>query len=244
MTISCYVIDDEPDAVELLTGYINQTPGLTLKGTSLNPVIALDEIVSEPSPDITFVDVDMRQLSGVELAGMVNPYTAVVFTTAHREFALEAYDKDVCDYLLKPFNYQRFLKCIQKTKKQLNSPRKVEEPADITFFFIKSEIKGKTIKIEVDQVLYIEGAQNYVKIHTFEKIEMAYLTMEEIHVYLPSRQFVRIHRSYIVNIQHIKVTERNRIWLKNNQSLMLGDHYKPVFLNMMDAYLVKSKRVQ
>lgn len=242
MNFTCYVIDDEADAVALLKDYIGQTPGLELIGFSQNPLIALDELTSKNAPDITFIDVDMRQLSGMELAGMVNLYTSVVFTTAFPEYALQAFEKEAFDYLLKPINYGRFVKCIQKARRKIKKRPGGDVLSRDDFFNIKSEIKGRMVKIRFDEVMYIEGAVNYIQIHTREEKHMTYLTMKEIARHLPEHNFARIHRSFIVNISYVKVIERARLKLENGESLIMGDHYKQKFLDFMDGRLVKTDR--
>lgn len=165
MMISCYIIDDESEAIGLLKEYIEKTPGLELVGSSQDPVKALDEITGPLAPDITFMDVDMRQLSGMELAGMVNLYTTIVFTTGFTEYALQAFEKEAFDYLLKPINYERFLKCIQRVKRKMHRPVSAAGLEE-DFFNIKSEIKGRMVKIRFEEVIYVEGAVNYIQIHT------------------------------------------------------------------------------
>lgn len=242
MSISCYVIDDESGAIALLTEYIERTPGLELAGTSLNPLTALDELTSENAPDITFIDVDMRQLSGLDLAGMVNLYTTVVFTTAFPEYAVQAFEKEAFDYLLKPINYDRFVKCIQRAKRKMTRQAKSDYPIREDFFNVKSEIKGRMVKVKFDEVIYIEGAVNYIQIHTTAGKHMTYLTMKEIEHHLPKPLFARIHRSFIVNVNFVKIIERSQIKLENGESLIMGDYYKQRFLDLMDAHLVKTDR--
>jgi DNA-binding LytR/AlgR family response regulator len=242
MTITCYIIDDESEAIGLLKEYIGNTPGLELVGSSQNPVTALDEITGPLAPDITFMDVDMRQLSGMELAGMVNLYTTVVFTTGFPEYALQAFEMEAFDYLLKPINYERFLKCIQRAKRKMNRPVSAAPGLNEDFFNIKSEIKGRMVKIRFDEVIYVEGAVNYIQIHTPGGKHMTYLTMKEIEYHLPKQIFARIHRSFIVNINFVRVIERNQLKLENGESLTMGDYYKQRFLDIMDAHLVKTNR--
>jgi DNA-binding LytR/AlgR family response regulator len=242
MNFTCYIVDDEADAVALLTEYIDMTPGLELVGSSQNPLEGLDVLTSKNAPDITFLDVDMRQLSGMELAGMVNLYTSVVFTTAFPEYALQAFENEAFDYLLKPIDYKRFAKCIQKAKRKIKKGPEADIVEQNDFFNIKSEIKGRMVKIRFDEVMFIEGAVNYIQIHTTEEKHMTYLTMREIERHLPTQLFARIHRSFIVNINFVKVIERARLKLENGESLAMGDHYKQKFLEFMDERLVKTDR--
>ena len=242
MNFTCYVIDDEPESVALMTEYIEQTPGLELIGATTNPLEALDVLTSKDAPDITFVDVDMRQLTGMELAGMVNLYTSIVFTTAFPEYALQAFDREAFDFLLKPINYERFLKCIQKAKRKINKNQANDFGQKNGFFNVKSEVKGRIIKIMFKDVIYIEGASNYILIYTTEGKHMTYLTIKEIERYLPKDIFVRIHRSFIINIDFVSVTERAQVKLQTGEMITMGDHYKQKFLDMMDEHLIKSDR--
>ena len=142
MNLTCYIVDDESHSIEILKSFIEKTPGLELAGSSTDPLFALNEVMVAGPPDITFLDVDMPELSGLELAGLINEYTKVVFTTSFPEYAIDAFEIDAEDYLLKPIAYERFLKSIKKVKKNMleKSPGN-DQPDD--FFLIKSEIKGK-----------------------------------------------------------------------------------------------------
>lgn len=241
-TISCYVVDDEAGAIALLKEYLERTPGLELIGSSTDPIIALDELTGANAPDITFVDVDMRLLSGMDLAGMINLYTTVVFTTAFPQYALEAFEKEAFDYLLKPITYERFAKCIHHAKRKSKFVAKNDYPIREDFFNIKSEVKGRMVKIKFDEVIYIEGAVNYIQIHTTKGKHMTYLTMKDIEGYLPKPLFARVHRSFLINVNFVKVIERNQVVLENGESLIMGDYYKKRFLDLMDEHLVKTDR--
>lgn len=237
MNVRCYVIDDESDAVALLKKYIGRTPGLELAGSSEDPLIALDELTGQRPTDLTFIDVDMRQLSGIELAGLVNHYTSVIFTTAHPQFAIQAFQQEAWDYLLKPITYESFLQAISRARRRMDRERPAHIPLE-GFFNIKSEIKGRMLRLKYNEVRYIEGAQNYIMIHTTGDKHMTYIPLKGIEQRLPSHLFLRIHRSFIVNLNFIKVIERNRVKLDNDQELVLGDFYKDEFLQMMDAHLL------
>jgi DNA-binding LytR/AlgR family response regulator len=237
MNIRCYIIDDESDAIMLLKRYIARTAGLELAGSSRDPLVALDQLTGPFAPDLTFIDVDMRQLSGLELAGMVNQYTSVVFTTAHPQFAIQAFQKEAWDYLLKPIGYEDFLWSIQRARKRMVKEALDNMPVE-SFFTIKSAVKGRMVRIRTNEVMYIEGAQNYIHIHTANDRHMTYLPLKEIEQRLPPEIFVRIHRSFMVNVTYIRIIERNRIILYNGTELMLGDHYKQRFLQMMDDRLL------
>jgi DNA-binding LytR/AlgR family response regulator len=243
-TFSCYVVDDEAGAIALLKEYIERTPGLELIGSSIDPVAALDDLTGPNAPDITFLDVDMRLLSGMELAGMVNLYTTVVFTTAFPKYAVEAFEKEAFDFLLKPITYERFIKCIQHAKRKRKLMAKNDYPIREDFFNIKSEVKGRMVKIKFDEVVYIEGADNYIQIHTTEGKHMTYLTMKDMESYLPKPLFARIHRSFLINVNFVKETERGQVRMKNGEALIMGDFYKQRFLDLMDEHLIKTDRKQ
>jgi DNA-binding LytR/AlgR family response regulator len=237
MNIRCYVIDDETDAIMLLKKYIERTPGLELTGYAKDPLVALDDLTGNSAPELTFIDIDMRQLSGIQLAEMVNTYTSVIFTTAHPQYAIQAFQKEAWDYLLKPIEYDQFLWSIQRARKRLAKQALYLLP-DENFFNIKSEIKGRMIKINTQDVMFIESAQNYIYVHTTSGQYITYSTITDVEEYLPTQIFVRIHRSFIVNINFVKIIERNRIKLLNDKELVLGDHYKQRFLQMMDDRLL------
>jgi len=241
-TLSCYVVDDEAGAIALLKEYIERTPGLELIGSSTDPVVALDALTGANAPDITFVDVDMRLLSGMDLAGMVNLYTTVVFTTAFPQYALEAFEKEAFDFLLKPITYERFAKCIQHAKRKKKLVAKYDYPIREDFFNIKSEVKGRMVKIKFDEVIYIEGAVNYIQIHTTEGKHVTYLTMKDIEGYLPKPLFARIHRSFLINVNYVKVIERSQVRMQNGDAITMGDYYKQRFLDLMDEHLIRTDR--
>jgi DNA-binding LytR/AlgR family response regulator len=241
MNLKCYVVDDEYHSVEMLIEYIEKTDGLELQGFSTNPLTALNEVTGAHPPDITFLDVEMPELSGMEFASLVNLYTTIIFTTSFREFAVEAFEKEAFDFLLKPISYVRFRKCIQRIQRNAIQTNYIKKDKR-EFFFVKSDIKGKMIKVIVDNIIYIEGAQNYIKIHLHSGEIMPYLTINEIEQYLPKEQFSRIHQSFIINNDCIKTVEQSRVTLENNTCLNLGRFYKETFLLKVNELLLKSKR--
>jgi len=241
-TLTCYVVDDEAGAVALLKEYIERTPGLELIGSSVDPVAALDDLTGPNAPDITFLDVDMRLLSGMDLAGMVNLYTTVVFTTAFPKYAVEAFEKEAFDFLLKPITYERFVKCIHHAKRKRKLLARNDYPIRQDFFNIKSEVKGRMVKVKFDEVIYVEGAVNYIQIHTTEGKHMTYLTMKDMEGYLPKPLFARIHRSFLINVNHVKIIERSQVKMGNGDSLTMGDYYKHKFLDLMDEHLIHTDR--
>jgi DNA-binding LytR/AlgR family response regulator len=241
MNLKCYVIDDEYHSVEMLLSYIDQTDGLELQGFSTNPLIALNEVTGTNPPDITFLDVEMPELSGMEFAEMANLYTKIIFTTSFQEFALEAFEKEAFDFLLKPISYPRFRRSVQRVQLDVKKAEALQKKKR-DFFFVKTETKGKMVKVTINDILYVEGAQNYIKIHLTSGYVMPYLTINEIEQYLPMDHFTRVHQSFIINTDRIKTVEQTRVILEDDISLNLGRFYKDTFLEKMNELLLKSRR--
>jgi DNA-binding LytR/AlgR family response regulator len=240
MTYNCFVIDDEPHAIRTLIGYIKKLPELILVGTSLNPVTAINEIVSQ-RVDITFLDVDMPELNGLEMADIIGSHTAIVFTTAFPNYAVHAFEKDASDFLLKPIPFNKFLKSVQKVTSAIMSSNLSKEVA-LDHFFINPGAKGKMIKVYFREIQYIEGLLNFVTICTDEGNHICYLTMKEIEAALPVNQFIRIHKSYIANSDKIRSIDGNQILLSKGVTLPLGASYKKSFFNRISNHIIRSKR--
>lgn len=232
MTISTFIIDDEPHAIDVLKKYIGMTPGLQLRGSALDPLQALREITSLSPPDLTFVDVDMPVLTGIELAGLINRYTRVVFTTSYREYGVEAFEKNALDYLLKPFSYERFLGCIQKFR-ELQTGRQQTDPNERSALFISGGTKGKLIKVLPDELIHAEGAQNFVRLHFATESLLVYLTLQEVLEKLPGNHFARIHKSHIVNVLKIKSVEGGQVRMENQAVIPIGRTYQDAFNGLL-----------
>ena len=239
--LSCYIVDDEQHAVDLLQSFIELTPGLCLKGFATDPLIALREVTSANPPDVCFVDVDMPKLSGMEFAGMVSLHTKVIFTTSYPEFAVDAFEQNAFDYLLKPIAYERFLKAVLKIKKHVLETQD-KSAGNPGYFFIHTDVKGKVMKIVIDDILYVEAAQNYVRIVTTGAKHMAYLTMEEITADLPGATFIRVHRSFIINTARIRSMDHGQVTLDQQAVIPLGRAYKEPLVALMKLRLLQSAR--
>ena len=240
MNLTCYIVDDESYAIDVLKAFIEETPGLELSGFSTNPKQAIDEVTAAKAPDITFVDIDMPGLSGMEFAGIAMLYTKIVFTTSHPQYALAAFEKEAFDYLLKPIRYERFLKTVTRLKRDLRS--KIAPRDTDAYFYIKADLKGKWIRVTIAEIYYVEAALNYVTIYFAGSKQMAYLTMEDISGKLPKNQFVRVHRSFIVNNSRIKTLSQGQLTLDNQAAVPLGRTYKDAVLDELNELLLKSKR--
>jgi DNA-binding LytR/AlgR family response regulator len=234
--INCIVVDDEQHAIDILTHYIKQTPMLTLVGTSTNPIEAL-QILATQKVDLVFLDIHMPELSGIDFIKTLNGKSKVILTTAYSEFALEGYELDVVDYLLKPIRLPRFLAAVQKVAKSLKE-EDVQEVED-DYIFVKTESKGKLLKINLGEIDYIEGMKNYVAIHSGGSKIMVYTAMKEIEDRLPAKQFMRIHKSFIIRIDRITGIEGNRVLLKNvHADIMIGENYKNELMEKVKGKLL------
>jgi two-component system LytT family response regulator len=234
MILDCYILDDERHAVELLQTYVEQTAGLRLAGSSTKPLEALTAIPAL-RPAITFADVDMPELSGLDLAGRVAGITAIVFTTAYREFAPEAFEKDAVDYLLKPISYARFLSCIDRVKRKIT----VDSAAH---FMVKTGARGALARIAVDDITYIAGLSAYIEIHLAVNKIVTYLSLAELLEQLPPDRFSRIHKSFIVAHDRIKLIADGQVKLVNGDSLPIGRVYRRAFYDKLERSLLVSRR--
>ena len=234
--INCIVVDDEQHAIDILMHYIKQTPHLNAVACTTNPIEAL-QLVATQDIDLIFLDIHMPELSGIEFIKALNGKSKVILTTAYSEFALEGYELDVVDYLLKPIRLPRFLAAVQKVAKALKE-KEIEDIED-DYIFVKTESKGKLIKINLADIDYIEGMKNYVAIHSGGSKIMVYTAMKEIEDRLPAKHFMRVHKSFIIRIDRITGIEGNRVLLKNiNSDIMIGENYKGELMEKVKGKLL------
>ncbi len=223
---TCYVIDDEDHAVDTLVKYINKFPDLNLIGSNTNPLKAINEIRNADHVDMVFLDVDMPELSGMEVA-------------------VEAFEKNGSDFILKPVSFERFAKSVTKVQKLINpKPSHEHNPAD-EHFFINPGIKGRMIQLTYADILYIEGLKNYVVIYTIDNKYITYLSMKEIENAIPLSRFVRIHKSFIVNIDQIKSIDGNNVIMSQSGELAelpIGTLFKDNFLHIINSKALRSRR--
>ncbi|MDT7831777.1 LytTR family DNA-binding domain-containing protein [Flavobacteriaceae bacterium S356] len=214
MKTKCIVIDDEPLARKGLEDFITQTPFL-MHVQSFSSAIEALTFLKEYSVDILFLDIQMPDMTGIELMQVLSDPPKVIFTTAHREFALDGFELDVADFLLKPFSYSRFLKAVYKTKE--SSP--AAKNASREHVFIKCD--GMIVKILIAEITYIETAKDYVKIHTVDNTYLTLVSLKQIEQELPKEQFIRVHRYYLVAFKHIDKLEGNLLYI-NNQRITIS----------------------
>lgn len=237
MKISCLIIDDEPLAVSLLQQYAEQVPYLEVAGTCYSAVEAL-AYLHQYKVDLLFLDINMPKLSGMELANILSASQKIIFTTAYSEYAVESYEQNAIDYLLKPITFERFIKAANKAllsfKQEDNS--NVVEVFNNTgeSLFVKT---GKAIvQLTYDSVLYIEGLKDYVTFHTTEGKHVVYKRMKELEALLPSN-FIRIHNSFIVNIRKVRRVEDHVICIGKEQ-LPVSEKYRDTFYLAVNKHIL------
>jgi len=231
--IRCLIIDDEPYARQLLAEYIEKVPFLELCGAYSNGLEALT-VINDKTIDLLFLDIQMPEINGIEFLKALTVKPVVIFTTAYAEFALEGYELDVIDYLLKPFDFARFLKAAEKARYLNMTPHKNEESvsqASKNYFFIKES--NQHIKLAFDDILYIQGLKDYVKIKTLSGQHIVLQTMKVLMEKLPQHQFVRIHNSYIISLDHIESMVQNKIKIRD-VLLPVSHSYKKELLSHIE----------
>ncbi len=230
MTLTCAIVDDEPLALNLLESYVKKTPFLSLQGKYSSAIQAMKELPAK-SVDLIFLDIQMPDLNGLEFSRMVSERTRIVFVTAFEQYALEGYRVNALDYLLKPVSYIDFL---QAANKALQWFELVQKPEELESIFVKSDYK--LVQIELKKILYIEGLKDYIKIYTEEQPKpilslMSLKAMEEL---LPASRFMRVHRSFIVQKDKIKVIDRGRI-VFDKTYIPVSESYKSEFQHFLDG---------
>ncbi|MEY8848674.1 LytR/AlgR family response regulator transcription factor [Psychroserpens sp. XS_ASV72] len=225
--MKCIIIDDEPLAIDLLVSYVSKIEDLTLLGSYNNPLEAL-QLLRETKVDLLFLDIQMPEITGVEFKKIINPNVKVIFTTAYSEYALESYELNAVDYLLKPISFQRFLKAIEKIR---NKPQESNTQQDLEYCFIKTEYRHQ--KLFFSDILYLKGLSDYVAIQTKEGKILTLQNMRDFEQTLPKQKFLRVHKSYIVSLEHIEYVERNRIVI-DGKHIPIGGTYKDTFWNTIN----------
>lgn len=234
--MKCTVIDDEPYALELIKDYIQRTPFLELASCFSNPFKAMD-FLNKERVDLIFLDINLPEISGIQLYKSLNFPPLVIFTTAYPEFAAESYEYNAIDYLVKPIKYERFLKAVNKASGLISTssestPQEVKpvKKSKDNCIFIKSG--SQLVKVFPNDILYIEAAGNYMCFHTLEKKVMSLLNAKEVLELLPRNNFVRIHKSYIISLDHIDAIERHDV-IVNGKRIPIGITYREHFLSVL-----------
>ena len=243
MKIKCIAIDDEPLALEQIGSYVQKTPFLELIATCKNAYEALD-VLKEKEVDLMFIDIDMPDISGLDLVKSLVKKPQIIFTTAYSEYAFEGFQVDAIDYLLKPINYAAFLKAANKSKIwfEANSPEKAEQQpkSDRKEIFVKSNYK--VIRILLADISYIESANEYIKIFLDnQEVITTFMRLKNIEELLPAGDFMRVHKSFIINLNKILAVDRNRIFIDKKKHIPVGVQYKEIFNKYMDDTFLNEK---
>ncbi len=229
MSINCIVIDDEPLARKGLKEYIADTDFLNLVGEFDNPLKATD-IISNGGVQLLFLDIQMPKITGLEFFKTLQNAPPVIFTTAYPQYALEGFEVNALDYLVKPISFERFLKATLKAKEYYEvRDKNTSEATAATYFFIKAD--NKLVKIAYDEVLFVEALQNYVTIYTADKKYMTYLTFKSVEDYLPADKFLKVHKSYIVAASKIDSIE--------GSDIRIGERHIPISRNQKEEVMEK-----
>lgn len=233
--MTCIAIDDEPKALDILGLFISRISFLDLKGKFRDPIQGMDYIIKD-KPDLIFLDINMPELSGLQLLKTLANPPLVILTTAYSEHALTGYELNVVDYLLKPFEFERFLKAVMKSKElfelKKESQKRWKKPVRRHEDVIYLRSGTKTYRIKTDSILYIEGMGNYVTFYLNDRKIVTYLSIQEVLKLLPEDIFYRIHKSYIISLKHIDVIENHRVLIKNN-SIPIGQTYRENFTKLI-----------
>ena len=234
MNLRCITIDDEPLALKQMQAYIEKTSFLEFIGGCSNGYEALD-MIRQYAPDLILVDINMPELNGMDLVRTLSKDIMVIFTTAYSEYAIEGFQVDAIDYLLKPISYNDFLKAVNKAYNlyELKNAKDETVSGNQDSLFVRSEYR--MIRIHFKDIKYIEGMKEYVRIHQTEgKPVMSLLSMKSLGEKLPARQFMRVHKSFIVNLDKVSIIERNRIVFDKDVYIPIGEQYKESFQQFLD----------
>ena len=223
MKIKCVLVDDEPLAIKVLQNYFNNFTDFEVIGTFNNSLEALD-FINSTTVDAVFLDINMPMMTGFELISLIENKTKVIITTAFREFAAESYDLDVLDYLVKPIPLPRFIKCINKitTEFNLKNNIKVETTKGDSHIFIK--VDKKMMKINIEEILFVEGMKEYIKVVTPDKTYITHKSLTSLSEELPADRFLRIHKSYVIALNKVKSIEGNRVQIQS-YTIPIGRNY-------------------
>jgi DNA-binding LytR/AlgR family response regulator len=237
LNLKCLIVEDEPLARSLLTEYVRKVPYLELVEACSSPLAAI-ELLHKNSIDILFLDIQMPEITGITLLKTLQKKPLVILTTAYSEYALESYELDVLDYLLKPVTFERFLKSVDKATQRLMvkvnpvqaESQTVSEPAP-PFVFVKDGTK--LVKVRFDDILYVEGLKDYVTIHTKQQKIVTLQRLKALEEQLPANKFIRIHHSYIVALEAINTVHKGEVQI-GNALLPISDSYKKAFKEFIE----------
>lgn len=235
MKLNCWIVDDEPLALELLSSYVSRTPFLNLTGKYSSAVKAMEDL-SKDEVNVIFLDIQMPEVNGMEFAQMIDENTRIIFTTAFSEYALDGYRVNALDYLLKPFSYSDFLNAAKRALKwyemKIGAQENKENISD--GIFVRADYK--LVHILYDDILFIEGLKDYIKIYTVKEKRpiITLMSLKSMEEELPENRFIRVHRSYIISRSRISSIDKNRILILEHQ-VPIGETYRKGFMNAINS---------
>lgn len=244
--IRCIIVDDEQHAIDLLSMHIRQTEFLDLVGAATSPVKGL-QLAVEQKAEVVFLDVQMPEMSGLEFMQLLDGKCKVILVTAYKDYALQGFDNDVVDYLLKPVTFPRFLKSARKLLAlrecgQGASPAAPVAPApgENDYILVSAETKGKLLRINIDDILYIEAQKQYVKFHTRQdKQYLSLISMKDLETRLPAGKFVRVHKSFLVATYYITMIHHNMVHLEHTTRIIaIGATYRESFMTSVKDKII------
>lgn len=231
--MKCIIVDDEPLAIDLIVAYLERMGDLEIVATTNSPIEAIS-LIQNTEVDLVFLDIQMPNITGLELVKAIPNLPQFIFTTAYPQYALDGFELNATDYLVKPIAFPRFVKAVSRASElhDLKSKEPIELQTPDEFIFVKSEYEN--IKINTADILYIEGLKDYIKIHIANsaKSVLTLMSFKAILEKLPKKNFLRIHRSYIVNIEHVRSHQKNKL-IVNNTRLPISDAFKLDTLNRL-----------
>jgi two-component system, LytTR family, response regulator len=235
MSLTCMIVDDEPALVELLELYVQQTPNLQLLCSTTSPLQGI-EAVNTLRPQLVFLDVEMAELSGIEFIEAVQGKTRIVLCTGYAQYALDGYEHDVIDFLLKPVGFERFTRAVEKALQLITAEIKPEMLAEKDHLFTISGAKSRHIKINFEDIDYIRSLKNYTAFYCGGKKIISRINISEVEAQLPATQFIRVHKSYIIPVKKVVSFNSNFLCLKNTlREIPIGGTYKPSVFKILKA---------
>ncbi|OON69675.1 LytR/AlgR family response regulator transcription factor [Hymenobacter sp. CRA2] len=239
MKLNCLILDDEPLARELLVEFIKKVPFLHVQATCSSSLQAMEILRAEPV-DVLFLDVQMPELTGLELLKVLPRKPLVVLTTAYSKYALESYEFDTVDYLLKPITLERFLRAVQKLRARVQSAEPEAGPgrSSSPFLFVKDGVK--LVKVRWTDILYVEGLRDYVTIHTRDQKIVSLQRLKLLEQQLPAEQFVRIHQSFIVSLEGIQAIHKDKVQVAGERFLPISISYRKSFKEFIDRNFLQA----
>ncbi|KIO51228.1 LytR/AlgR family response regulator transcription factor [Flavobacterium hibernum] len=230
MNFRCIIVDDEPPATRILENYIGKVSFLENAGVFNDSLKALEFLNSHPI-DVVFLDIQMPQLTGLQLSKIISKDTKVIFTTAYPDFALEGFELNAIDYLLKPIAFERFYQAVSKLKSEAKV--EVTNQSVNEFIFIKTDGKNKFQKLFLNEILYLESLQNYVCVHTLKQQIITHSSLKNVIESLPDKDFIQIHKSFVVALKQIESTDSFSVFI-NSKELPIGATFKDPFFERID----------